>query len=637
MSKDDPKGGLLSKVARFVLHPTVNWSEIDAPLAGTGSDKDRRMMRAAIERKRRNDFVRKREFDMLREALRQRQERAAGQISGAASSVFPNSDAGSSGSSGNSGRKERTIEKIARIEAQMSHNWHRRRPGEEPNERDRLHIGGRGPAQHGPTSGVTVAGHLETRPFEGNWSDVADSLNARRKAEAQEDTLAIDMIPLAGVDVSSRPPLAPDGPGGAAGAVGAVGAGVADGQQVSVVEEAALRFANGDDVAAEQALRAAMAQEVDSKAGRFAWLALLDFYHARGDVENFEETAVEFNELFGGRVPRWPGYEGGAAGRYSGSITVRTDAAQTPADVPHGGSEGGGTPAVWTCPVMLDTQAVDAAHTAMAGQHSQRWMDWSALVSADVAAAQTLLERVREWTTWPVEFRFAGGGVLRRRLKASTPSGRRENNPMWWHLRLELLRLMHRQEEFDLVALDFCVTYGVLPPDWVPPANRFQVADTLPVSAVLAHAPTELAGLATEVGPFDTMAWPSVVSDTELMSTPPMDAGSTLPMTRSVAADTVLLPPATPVLRGTLRGDVSAQIRQLQQAASQHPADQPFQVDCAHLNRIDFVAAGNLLQWLLGLSARGQKAELLHVHRLIAAFLHVVGIDDSVVVRLREY
>ena len=629
MSKDDPKGGLLSKVARFVLHPTVNWSEIDAPLPGTGSDKDRRMMRAAIERKRRNDFVRKREFDMLREALRQRQERLAGQVSGAASSVFPNSEAGSSG---NSGRKEKTIEKIARIEAQMSHNWHRRRPGEEPNERDRLHIGGRGPAQHGPTSGVTVAGHLETRPFEGSWSDVAENLNARRKAEFSEDTLAIDMIPLAGVDVSSRPPLAPESPGSRQ------GGGVADGQQVSVVEEAALRFANGDDVAAEQALRAAMAQEVDSKAGRFAWLALLDFFHARGDVENFEETAVEFNELFGGKVPRWPGYEGGAAGRYSGSVTVRNEAAQAAAaEVPHGAREGGGPPAVWTCPVMLSAQAVEAAHAAMAGQHSQRWIDWSTLVSADLAAAQALLERVREWTTWPVEFRFAGGGVLRRRLKASTPSGRRENNPLWWHLRLELLRLMHRQEEFDLVALDFCVTYGVLPPDWVAPANRFQVADTLPISAALSHAPTEMAGLATEVGPFDTMAWPSVVSDTELMSTPPLDAASTLPQTRSPAADTVLLAPAVPELRGTLRGDISPQIRQLQEAAARHPADGPFQVDCAHLNRIDFVAAGNLLQWLLGLSARGQKAELLHVHRLIAAFLHVVGIDDSVIVRLREY
>lgn len=628
MSKDDPKGGLLSKVARFVLHPTVNWSELDGPLPGTGSDQDRRVMRAAIERKRRNDFVRKREFDMLREALRQRQERAAGQIGGGASSVFPHSD---SGGSGHSARKERTIEKIARIEAQMSHNWHRRRPGEEPEPRERLHIAGRGPAQHGPTSGVTVAGHLEQQPFGGSWSEVADSVQARRSPQpaASPNPLAIDMLPMAGVDVSSRPPLAPEGPAVAAGA------------QVSVVEEAALRFANGDDVAAEQALRAAMAQSADSKAGRFVWLSLLDFHHARGDVENFEETAVEFNELFGGKVPRWPGYDGGSSGRYAGSITVRNQPEQdSAAGLTHAAREDGGTPAVWTCPVLLDVAAVDAAHAAMVGQHSQRWLDWSALVSADALAAQALLDRVREWTTWPVEFRFAGGGVLRRRLKASTPSGRRENNPLWWHLRLEMLRLMHRQEEFDLVALDFCVTYGVLPPDWVVSANRFRLADTLPVGAALAQAPTELAALATELGPFDTMAWPSVVSDTELMPHPPLDAASTMPMTRSPDTGAPTQIPGgsgRAVLRGALRGDIAAQIRQLQQTLAKHPSDTPFQVECAHLSRIDFVAAGNLLQWLLGLSARGQKVELVHVHRLIAAFLHVVGIDDSVVVRLREY
>lgn len=70
MSKDESNNdGLLSKVVRFVRNPTVNWNELDNLEAERESQYSKQMLKEMIERKRRNDFVRKREFDHLRKLL----------------------------------------------------------------------------------------------------------------------------------------------------------------------------------------------------------------------------------------------------------------------------------------------------------------------------------------------------------------------------------------------------------------------------------------------------------------------------------------------------------------------------------------------------------------------------------------
>src|SRR5258708_18368448 len=68
MAKEESSksGGLLSKVVRFVRHPTVNWSDLDGLDGEQESQYSKQALKEMIERKRRNDFVRKREFDQLR-------------------------------------------------------------------------------------------------------------------------------------------------------------------------------------------------------------------------------------------------------------------------------------------------------------------------------------------------------------------------------------------------------------------------------------------------------------------------------------------------------------------------------------------------------------------------------------------
>src|SRR3989344_2123388 len=121
MSKEETTpGGLLSKVVRFVKNPTVNWTELDSIQDDRESQYSKQMLKEMIERKRRNDFVRRREFDQLRKLLQgQRVEDAAGRPSFFQSSMASPDE------------RAVTLKKIDEIEAQMSQQWWKSKQGAE--------------------------------------------------------------------------------------------------------------------------------------------------------------------------------------------------------------------------------------------------------------------------------------------------------------------------------------------------------------------------------------------------------------------------------------------------------------------------------------------------------------------------
>ncbi|HLL18074.1 MAG TPA: hypothetical protein VK439_04775, partial [Rubrivivax sp.] len=60
------------KVVRFVANPATDWTELNSRQEDTKElELEKSELKAMIERKRRNDFVRKREFDMLRKVRRE--------------------------------------------------------------------------------------------------------------------------------------------------------------------------------------------------------------------------------------------------------------------------------------------------------------------------------------------------------------------------------------------------------------------------------------------------------------------------------------------------------------------------------------------------------------------------------------
>ncbi|HWT17877.1 MAG TPA: hypothetical protein VN280_03080, partial [Variovorax sp.] len=118
MPKEE-SGRLFSKVAKFVRNPLKDWSELNATADSTLPEQaySREMLKEMIERRQRNDFVRRREFDMLRK-LRQR-EAAAHAFEG---TVTPSSFNLNSTTEKSEGRAL-TLKKIDEIEEQMSQQW----------------------------------------------------------------------------------------------------------------------------------------------------------------------------------------------------------------------------------------------------------------------------------------------------------------------------------------------------------------------------------------------------------------------------------------------------------------------------------------------------------------------------------
>jgi ABC-type transporter Mla MlaB component len=261
----------------------------------------------------------------------------------------------------------------------------------------------------------------------------------------------------------------------------------------------------------------------------------------------------------------------------------------------------------WTSPATLGTQSV-AAMSAALGKAAQPWcLNWTKLNAIEDAAAESLTRLITQWSAQPTQMRFIGADVLEKVLKGATPSGDRSVDPVWWKLRMETLRMMHRPDEFELVALDYCVTYEVSPPSWDSARCEYKPLEA-DGSYVAGHT---IVGEAFR----DSLSSGLGYSDTH-------SAGSSLPMSNI----------ATVELAGQILGDSTAVIELLDDKLA--GAD-IMVISCARLIRIDFSSAGTLLNWVSSRQAEGRQVQFVEVHRLVAAFFNVIGISEHARVMAR--
>jgi ABC-type transporter Mla MlaB component len=629
MPKEE-SSGLFSKVVKFVRSPGAAWSEADQE--AVDSQLSKQMLKAMIERKRRNDFVRKREFDMLRKL--RRSEVMASQDPAARPSFFQSSLPSKPDD------RASTLKKIDEIEAQMSMQWWKAKQGD---ARERIGsttnfpMSGLVPGDHGrsaePTGlgdlagGGTGLGALEAAARQAGIRPTGPQpLPEPVRGSEPEPVLDAELdftkgfldptVPAAPPTVSSTmftpPAPAPaPAPGPAAAApdrgaamravMGLMGRGGRDsvapssGFSASKVfaidvgefahdpelEEAAIRFANGDDEGAESGLKEVLAPDGSRVDHEETWFTLFDLFRATGQQERFETFAIDYAARFGRSAPQWVSLpdEVGRMGRGS-----RTGAESSAPD--------------WTAPVVIGAQTVPALVATLA-KAPQPWkLSWARLAAIEETALEPLAKLVGQWCSQPVQLRFIGADVLERVLKDRAVSGDRSVNPAWWKLLMEVLRVMHRPDEFELVALDYCVTYEVSPPSWESSRCEYKAmrSDGSPVTAgraVIGDASHDT--LATF--PSSELAEPSI--------------GST--QVSSVE------------LAGQIVGDATEAIAVLD---SKLAGADLIVVSCARLIRIDFTAAGSLLNWVSSRAGENRQVQFTEVNRLVAAFFKVVGISE---------
>lgn len=127
----------------------------------------------------------------------------------------------------------------------------------------------------------------------------------------------------------------------------------------------------------------------------------------------------------------------------------------------------------WTCPPHLTREGLGEL-TRVLGAAGPEWeLDWRALTSIDSTAVAPLNMLFVHWAGISVHLKFAGEAVLLSVLAAATPVNDRNTAVVWWELRMNVLRTMHKPDSFELAALHYCLTYEVSPTLWKEPHCRY--------------------------------------------------------------------------------------------------------------------------------------------------------------------
>jgi hypothetical protein len=568
MSEPKDTTSFFRKVVKFVANPTTEWAELGVPAEeARETEFAKGELKAMIERKRRNDFVRKREFDMLRkvrrEGLTSEQLAALG-----GSSRIDDSEAKivDSGAKADIGVKA----KIDEIEQQM--------------------VGDNAYAQHAPRrtpefyNAPTEPAAMEVTP-----SRVAPSAAVNFDGAQVEDFMTDRALPMATSPVVMGGGVAPL----SAIQFDAAAADLASpfAQELTEIahdpelDEAVIAFANADFEQCEQALSAltggggARAQHAET------WLVLFDLYRAIGQQHRFESLALDYAQQFGWSAPQWFSLP---------KLVAEAASEDRPRQSRIDGQVG------WVCPEHVDADAV-ARLASVSLQMPLPWVfDWSALRTVDAEGCARLSELFRKWIGQDLDMRWLGGERLFTVLTEAAPTGVRDADPAFWQLRLDALRMANRPDQFDEAAIDYCVTYEVSPPSWEPARCQVRVSGT---------------GSTTSSPPM------SLVSDV-----------STSFLESRLTEDTGMVQVGTVELSGQLVGDIGATLKKMD---AELGAASIVNVSCARLIRVDFIAAGDLLNWVLARRGENRSVRFIEAHRMVALFFGAMGINEHAQVKVR--
>ena len=86
-------------------------------------------------------------------------------------------------------------------------------------------------------------------------------------------------------------------------------------------------------------------------------------------------------------------------------------------------------------------------------------------------------------------------------------------------------------------------------------------------------------------------------------------------------------------LSGQLVGDLTDTLNRINASLGSSPV---IVVNCANLIRVDFIAAGDLLNWVLSRHHEGRQIQFVDTHRLVALFFGAMGITEHAKVRVRR-
>ena len=655
MSDKDEGGGLFRRMARKVAAPARELVGMSTPRETDirATEFDKAEMKAMIERKRRNDYVRKRELDTLR---RIRREGLSGDQAQALTMQSSRMDESVETRSTQSSVQSVGIKaKIDAIERQMvgaSSGVSAGGPAAKPPPRTaptlppgppppiltttifdpeesaptlrvplntddenetvaRLDGGPLGldtPSEslpEGPDTAPPTQNFANTMPYDGGIDPFAPPRGVAPPPVLDHAPLEFTITPTA-APAPLQPAPAPlqsnpyaagaPAPRTAPTAQSTVNLGGGESVEISEVvhdealDEAVIAFAGGDFAGCEKALQALVGPRGERRDHDETWLVLFDLYRAIGQHTKFETVTMEYVERFHRSAPQW--------------FSLPKQLAES-TKKPEGGGKSIAGGIGWVCPPHLDGDAVSRLD-ALSMQLPSPWvMDWTALETIDVEGASRLQKLFLSWANQPLSLSWIAGEKLFSVLHDMAPTGVRDADPVYWMLRLEALRLAHRPDQFDEVAIDYCVTFEVSPPSWENARCKAQLSGT--------------------------------TQNTQTLSLSVVGEATTSFMDTSMLAEETAAPAQVQITSVELAGQLSGDMSELLNRLSAQVGDsRVIRISCALLMRVDFVAAGDLLNWVAQRHGEGREIVFHETHRLVALMFGAMGINETARVQLRH-
>jgi len=578
--------------------------------ASHDANRSRQVLQEIIRRKRRNDLVRRSEFEYLRSLIRQKTQQTAadpaGQLSMFYASVKPTG-----------GAPGGTLRKINEIEAQMSRQWWKsttsggvssRLPAPTSTHGDDARAVKQAPSTFAATAIHTVAKNtpfaatrpasLSSPPKQANASSLDLQLNLAVPAPAPVRP------PPSAAAPTPTPTPAPVAAPSAPSAPVSVARPVVSSPETFVhdpeLEEAAICFANADWNGTQASLMELLAQR---KKGALAaqhevWMTLFDFYRATGQKGGFDALAIDYAACFGRSAPLWFSLPE----QLGLSDTQEADTNST---------DTGQRALSWSAQPQLSAQSVAALRVLLTRAAPPWTFNWQRLTGIQPSAVKALAELFDSLGDSTEELRFIGVTTLHGILESYTQTGDNSGDPEWWHLRLAALRLTGQEETFENVAIDYCITYEVSPPSWLAPRCSY----------------SDDAGGKTTAQTADTAGGASTGFLTGFALTGMLEAEKP----RAAVTPAPLNHKAE--LTGHIEGDAAAL---LEPFGTQVQLGLPLIVSCERLIRLDFAASGSVLNWAASQQAQGRTVQFTRLHRLAAVFFNTVGINEHAQILVRK-
>ncbi len=256
----------------------------------------------------------------------------------------------------------------------------------------------------------------------------------------------------------------------------------------------------------------------------------------------------------------------------------------SPADGPR--ATPAGVAATVEFPAILDGSIAAQAEAIIAASARRResGVDFARVESVDAAAADALLGLFRHFEKADGALVVRGAEALFAAARNAIEPGRRDPSEAGWMLALQALRIAGNQQAFEDLSIEYCVTYEVSPPSWEPAA-----------ASIRTGAPQAAAPAAAAAAP-----------------------------RREASAF-------------AMRGDVLGRMQGELQALRAHAATRgEVVVDCRGLRRMEFVAAGDLLNEVVTMRSAGKQVLFVEPNYLVYALMLVMGIQELAEIRRRK-